>query len=124
MRTSTPPRVTPDGVTHLTVHRSCNGCDLDLDAAVAGQLLPDVTGECPKCTPPAAVQAPDPLDFVEALIAQRLDRSEVVASGTEWSIAETADPAEFTIVDCDLPTDAPPQFRVVLTAKITPAGAR
>lgn len=44
----------PDGSSLITVHRSCNGCGRDigdatpseLDAAMAGLPLPDVTVEC------------------------------------------------------------------------------
>lgn len=46
----------------VRVQRACNGCGNDLrdvnaaelNAAVAGRPLPDVTGECPTCTPAAA----------------------------------------------------------------------
>lgn len=52
-RKSTPVR-RRDGVSHLTVHRICNGCGADLgdanaeelDAAQAGRPLPDVRLEC------------------------------------------------------------------------------
>lgn len=46
----------------VRVQRACNGCgndlrdvnEAELNAAVAGRQLPDVTGECPTCTPSAA----------------------------------------------------------------------
>lgn len=42
----------------FTVKRACSGCDeligditpTEIDAAVSGEPLPDVTGECPFCT--------------------------------------------------------------------------
>jgi len=63
MRTTTPPRqvVRDDGTTstRYTTQRVCNGCDEPIGdvtedevlAAVYGQPLPDVRGECPRCTP-------------------------------------------------------------------------
>lgn len=58
MRTNTPPEVLPDGGTRMTMKRACNGChqtigdatDAELDAAIDGRPLPDVTGECPTCS--------------------------------------------------------------------------
>ncbi|MBB4935683.1 hypothetical protein F4561_006592 [Lipingzhangella halophila] len=48
----------PRTTTTIRVQRACNGCGNDLrdanaaelDSAVAGRRLPDVTGECPTCT--------------------------------------------------------------------------
>jgi hypothetical protein len=53
-RRRTPDVVNEDGSKRLHVRRSCNGCgndmgdanDAELDAAVAGHLLPDVRLEC------------------------------------------------------------------------------
>ena len=53
-RPNTPPRKGDDGITHITVHRHCNGCGRDLgdatnfelDLAVLGAALPDVREEC------------------------------------------------------------------------------
>jgi hypothetical protein len=49
----------PDGRRTIHLKRACNGCgaligdvtDDEMDAAVDGRPLPDVTGECPVCTP-------------------------------------------------------------------------
>ncbi|MFC9089020.1 hypothetical protein [Nocardiopsis dassonvillei] len=57
---------TPAGGTRtIRVQRACNGCGselrdvnkAELDAAMCGRPLPDVTGECPTCTPPAPLCA-------------------------------------------------------------------
>jgi hypothetical protein len=53
-RTHTPPRLNPNGSTTIKVQRACNGCqrplgdatDVELDAAMNGEPLPDVRGEC------------------------------------------------------------------------------
>ena len=50
----TPDYVAPDGMTHMTLKRCCNGCgrplgdvtDAELGAAISGFPMPDVTGEC------------------------------------------------------------------------------
>lgn len=53
-RTSTPPRANPDGSTTVKVQRACNNCNRslgdateeELDAAMNGERLPDVSIEC------------------------------------------------------------------------------
>lgn len=50
----TPDESLPDGVTRIHVKRCCNGCgrilgdvtEAEIDAAVTGAPLPDVTAEC------------------------------------------------------------------------------
>lgn len=57
-RTHTPPRTTESGSTIIKVQRACNGChrslgdatDIELDAAMNGEPLPDVRAEC-GCAP-------------------------------------------------------------------------
>lgn len=52
------PDVRAEDGTRITVRRCCNGCGLqvgdasaaDLEAAMTGRVLPDVTGECPDCS--------------------------------------------------------------------------
>lgn len=58
-RTWTPPRPTLTGGQRMAVKRACNGCsrllgdvlDEEIEAAMAGLAPPDVTSECPTCTP-------------------------------------------------------------------------
>lgn len=58
-RPSTPPREDPSGGMTITIQRACNGCGTslgnataaELDAAAAGRPQPDVTDECPSCSP-------------------------------------------------------------------------
>lgn len=59
VRTRTPDRINPDGSTTCTTQRVCNGCaaklgdvtDVEMSAALHGRPLPDVRGECPRCSP-------------------------------------------------------------------------
>lgn len=59
LRPWTPDERTKRGGTRVHVKRCCNGCgatigditDAELEAAIEGRRLPDVTGECPVCTP-------------------------------------------------------------------------
>lgn len=63
-RPRTPDVRNPDGTTTVRVARHCNGCgesigdadDADMNAAICAYPLPDVRGECPRCTPPADPQ--------------------------------------------------------------------
>lgn len=67
-RVWTPKRRTATGTT-ITMKRACNGCGLSLGdvadeemaAAIDGQPLPDVTGECPNCSRTPAAQVVEPV---------------------------------------------------------------
>jgi hypothetical protein len=57
-RMSTPDVTLPDGGRRVAVKRCCNGCgetigdvtDAEISAGIGGQPLPDVRGECPRCS--------------------------------------------------------------------------
>src|SRR5260370_29655193 len=54
----TPEWTDADGVTNIAVKRCCNGCgnkagdvtDAELATGIAGEVLPDVRWECPRCS--------------------------------------------------------------------------
>lgn len=70
-----------DGATRATVQRRCNGCgqaigdvtDAEMAAAVAGTPLPDVTAECPFCTPDPDVALAELRTSYEAMTALAWD---------------------------------------------------
>jgi hypothetical protein len=71
----TPEVLNPDGSRTLTVKRCCNGCGerigdvtfIEIQLAIAGQPLPDVRMECPRCRP--SMDPPLP-EATAAILAQ------------------------------------------------------
>lgn len=82
-------------VTHFTVQRVCNGCDTELgdvtaaeiNAAVAVRPLPDVTDECPTCSPDTWAAA---LAAKQAAPAPDTDKTFAISSEEVAVIAENA----------------------------------
>jgi len=58
-RRKTPETRDADGWCRITVQRCCNGCGeqigdvtmIEMELAIAGEPLPDVRPECPRCRP-------------------------------------------------------------------------
>lgn len=67
-RTHTPDQKNPDGSTTITMQRCCNGCgeaigdvtEAEIEASTNGLPLPDVRGECPRCSTLAGPLAAQP----------------------------------------------------------------